>query len=65
MYLPPMTSAPRTKLVVNGVKTKPKLSQPLYFDIVFVPHHGAHPMLKDEEAAKAFVTSVRSRFGLH
>ncbi|VDK87240.1 unnamed protein product [Litomosoides sigmodontis] len=63
MYLPPMTSAPRTrtKLVVNGVKTKPKLSQPLYFDIVFVPHHGAHPTLKDEEAAKAFVTSVRSR----
>lgn len=64
MYLPPMTSAARTraKPVVNGVKTKPKLSQPLYFDIVFVPHHGAHPTLKDEEAAKAFVTSIRSRF---
>uniref|UniRef100_A0AAF5Q1U8 Microtubule-associated protein futsch n=1 Tax=Wuchereria bancrofti TaxID=6293 RepID=A0AAF5Q1U8_WUCBA len=63
MYLPPMTSAARTraKPVVNGVKTKPKLSQPLYFDIVFVPHHGAHPILKDEETAKAFVTSIRSR----
>ncbi|EFO27228.2 hypothetical protein LOAG_01257 [Loa loa] len=63
MYLPPMTSTARTraKPAINGVKTKPKLSQPLYFDIVFVPHHGAHPMLKDEEAAKAFVTSVRSR----
>ncbi|KAK6105680.1 hypothetical protein QQG55_21205 [Brugia pahangi] len=63
MYLPPMTSAARTraKPIVNGVKTKPKLSQPLYFDIVFVPHHGAHPILKDEEAAKAFVTSIRSR----
>ncbi|VDM93722.1 unnamed protein product, partial [Onchocerca ochengi] len=62
MYLPPMTSAARAraKPVVNGVKTKPKLSQPLYFDIVFVPHHGAHPILKDEEAAKAFVTSIRS-----
>uniref|UniRef100_A0A0R3RGI2 Microtubule-associated protein futsch n=1 Tax=Elaeophora elaphi TaxID=1147741 RepID=A0A0R3RGI2_9BILA len=63
LYLPPMTSTARirAKPVVNGVKTKPKLSQPLYFDIVFVPHHGAHPTLKDEEAAKAFVTSVRSR----
>ncbi|KAL3997584.1 hypothetical protein ACH3XW_11500 [Acanthocheilonema viteae] len=63
MYLPPMTSAAKTraKPLVNGVKTKPKLSQPLYFDIVFVPHHGAHPTLKDEEAAKAFVTSIRSR----
>ncbi|MCP9264149.1 hypothetical protein DINM_022156 [Dirofilaria immitis] len=63
MYLPPMTSAARThaKPVVNGVKTKPKLSQPLYFDIVFVPHHSAHPALKDMEAAKAFVTSIRSR----
>ncbi|VDO46004.1 unnamed protein product [Onchocerca flexuosa] len=63
MYLPPMTSAARAraKPVVNGVKTKPKLSQPLYFDIVFVPHHGANPILKDEEAAKAFVTSIRSR----
>lgn len=64
MYLPPMTSAARTraKPVVNGAKTKPKLSQPLYFDIVFVPHHGPHPTLKDVEAVKAFVTSVRSRF---
>ncbi|CAG9538219.1 unnamed protein product [Cercopithifilaria johnstoni] len=63
MYLPPMTSTARARVkpVVNGVRIKPKLSQPLYFDIVFVPHHGAHPMLKDEEAAKAFVTSVRSR----
>ncbi|KAM3721783.1 Microtubule-associated protein futsch [Dirofilaria immitis] len=63
MYLPPMTSAARThaKPVVNGVKTKPKLSQPLYFDIVFVPHHSAHPALKDMQAAKAFVTSIRSR----
>ncbi|VDN38885.1 unnamed protein product [Gongylonema pulchrum] len=63
LYLPPMTSTARSraKPAVNGVKTKPKLTQPLYFDIVFVPHHGSHPILKDEEAARAFVTSIRSR----
>ncbi|VDN03725.1 unnamed protein product [Thelazia callipaeda] len=64
LYLPPMTmtTTPRTRAkIANGMKMKPKLSQPLYFDIVFVPHHGAQPIVKDEEAAKAFVTSIRSR----
>lgn len=64
MYLPPMSSGVRARAkqpLLNGAKAKPKLSQPLYFDIVFVPHHGLHPSLKDEESARAFVSSIRSR----
>lgn len=61
-HLPPVaaTSRPQAKKTV-GLVTKPKLSQPLYFDVVFVPHHGAHPTLQDEAAAKAFAISVRSK----
>lgn len=61
-YLPctPPSNKPQTKRVA-GLVTKPKLSQPLYFDVVFVPHHGARPALLDEVAAKAFAISVRSK----
>ncbi|VDK19291.1 unnamed protein product [Anisakis simplex] len=76
-YMPPITGGPthRMRASVGGpasqrfsmggsggsASNKPKLSQPLYFDVVFIPHRGAHPTLPDEAAAKAFATSVRSK----
>uniref|UniRef100_F1KSR7 Microtubule-associated protein futsch n=1 Tax=Ascaris suum TaxID=6253 RepID=F1KSR7_ASCSU len=66
LYMPPVTGGPRmraatTRPSFGGAVSKPKISQPLYFDVVFVPHHGAHPALVDEAAAKAFAISVRSK----
>ncbi|KHN83928.1 Microtubule-associated protein futsch [Toxocara canis] len=68
LYMPPITDGPRMRAGAassrpsfGGAVAKPKISQPLYFDVVFVPHHGAHPALVDEAAAKAFAISVRSK----
>uniref|UniRef100_A0A915ABN5 Microtubule-associated protein futsch n=1 Tax=Parascaris univalens TaxID=6257 RepID=A0A915ABN5_PARUN len=66
LYMPPVTGGPRmraaaTRPSFGGAVSKPKISQPLYFDVVFVPHQGAHPALVDEAAAKAFAISVRSK----
>lgn len=59
--LPPMVRARPGRPSAVGAVAKPKLSQPLYFDVVFVPHHGAEAALQDEAAAKAFALSVRSK----
>ncbi|MFH4977535.1 hypothetical protein AB6A40_004244 [Gnathostoma spinigerum] len=61
MHLPPIPHRPVPRLNGSNTTAKHKLSQPLYFDAVFVPHHGARPLLHDETAAKLFATSIRSK----